>query len=182
MREGGIGRRIEAPDDAETCWALKAEKVNDWVRMARPGETIVYAGGPHLIRSAGVDAINKAGRDGLVRFNFRRSAGKGEYLATRLAAAARPATSPPTQPSPESERDYDDAALLMGLLCRLASNGRPCPQNRELGNMLGGVSPDRVSYLLRKNVTAGAIRIDALPRGGRVVTIAASGLTTARTE
>lgn len=168
---------------ADVCWALTRETVAEWVGSARPGEELVYAGGTHLIRSPGVEAITRAAQEGKVRLNFRRSDGKGgEYLATRRANGQSASPPPVDRNTVVVDDDLDEALMLFGVLCKLASRGRPCPTNRELGEMLGGIQPERISYLMSKNISAGRVRSEALPRGRRVVTIVASGLATGRGE
>jgi hypothetical protein len=166
---------------ADICWALTPASVRAWLEEAKPGDVLVYAKGTHLIRNDGVEAITRAAQAGKIRLNFRRGGdGSGEYIATRRPPdpSRLPHSSSLAQSATLSDRAFDDSAQLMGLLCRLAQHKRACPTNRALGDMMGGVSPERVSYLLRKNEAVKTIRVECAAGGQRVVTILASGLKT----
>lgn len=173
MAAGGISQAAIArgyEQRVDTCWSLTQAAVRDWLAASQPGEQIVYARGPNLNRTAGVEAMSRAGDEGKAVLNYRRAApGIGEWVATRRADPRRPAERPATVSEP------DDAALLLAVLRRLADRNRPCPTNRTLGEMLGGISPERVSYLLRKQISERRIAVEATGRGVRIVTIVATG-------
>ncbi len=166
----------------EQCWTLTRDAVDDFLRTAKAGDRLVYASGSHLLQTDGVKAIKRAADLNQLVLNFRRkSATVGEWIATRKRpAAAEPAPAPRRPIAPQL--DFDEGAQLMALLCNLARNRRPCGTNREIGDMLGGIAPERVSYLLRRQVAAEAIAVEQLAGGVRVVSIRASGLSTARPE
>lgn len=162
------------------AWALTRAAAEAWLARARPGEQLVYARGPRLLQSDGVKALQDRFDEGEVTFTTRRIAADDiAYIAERLAGGSRPAPHQRfarTAPPPD---DADEIAMLMATLRRLAAARRPCPTNRELGEMVGDIGPDRVAYLLRKLISARRIAVEALGNGRRVVTIIATGKRTA---
>jgi hypothetical protein len=170
-----------AEGQIEQCWTLTKAAAESFIRTAKAGDRVVYAVGSILLQTDGVKAITRAADLNQLVLNFRRrSASVGEWIATRKKPAAEPAPAPRRPIAPQL--DFDEAAQLLALLQNLARNRRPCPVNRQLGDMLGGSPPERVSYLLRKLVANEQIGVEQLAGGLRVVTIRASGLATARPQ
>jgi len=181
--------RAAAPSLADmpqgnATWVISAEALQAWADAARPGERRTYARAPSMglpRHEAGVRIARQLFDDGLVTLVQQRiNAEVTDYIAVRLDRNGRPAPqlrlAQPVPPMPAS----DEAAMMMAILRRIAAAKRVCPTNRELGRMVGGLTPDQAAYLLRKLVTAGRIRIDSYDRGGRVITITATGKRTAR--
>jgi hypothetical protein len=167
----------------QAAWAMTGDAVKDWVLGAKAGDTLVYAKAQslHSLRhSTGIKAINEMFDAGLITLTSRKlSPGFYSYIAQRLKTPSRPAPSARLAQR-VVDPDSDDLASLMQILRRFAARHRPCPTNRELGQMIGGLNPDQAAYLLRKAQSRGRIRIDATNYGQRVVTITASGKRTAR--
>lgn len=155
----------------DQCLALRADAITEWLETSQPGARIVYARGPQLIRTEGVQAITRAAKEGRVQLNQRRAApGIMDYIATRRSDPA------PVRREVRAEAPIaGDDAVLLRILERLAAGDRPCPTNRTLGTMMGGVRPDRVAYLLRSLRTRREIAIDRIGDGTRIVTITATG-------
>ena len=64
----------------------------DWLANAKPKAEYRYHTGSSLIGGKGIDAVRIAYNAGLVTLTQRRnSAGSFDYLAVRLARAAKPA-------------------------------------------------------------------------------------------
>ena len=161
-------------------WSLTPEAVERWATSARPGDRVVYARGPRLVRTAGVEAMSKLSDDGEVILNWRRkSPGVGEWLATRRAEPERvePRHRLLNQHAPEPERDELTRTLVV--LKRLALGGRPCPTNREIAKLADLNSADQAAYQLRKAISAKLIRVDTDSTDYRVVTILSTGRKTA---
>lgn len=164
---------------ADAVWALTEDAIERWMAGAKPGDELVYARGAQLIQSAGVRALQRHHDHGRVTFKQKRNGPfDTSYIAERLAEARRPAPAARLD-RPVFGEDNDELALLMAHLRRLATSGQPCPTNRELGAAIDVKSPDRVAYLLRKLISARRIKVEAVSRERRVVTICATGKTTA---
>lgn len=168
------------------AWALTGTAVDKWLARAKAGDELVYARGPRLLLSDGVRRLQEQFDAGAVTFKTRRIAADDvAYIAERLAGAARPNEALRlARPAPPAE-DADEVAMLMAILRRRAARNQSCPTNRELGAEIGELldqpplSADRVSYLLRKQVSLGKLRVDALGKGVRIVTLTATGQRTA---
>ena len=164
-------RRVDS-----TPWALPADKVEEWLKGAAPGERIVYAGGNRLVRTPGVEAMTQAADEGEVILNWRPGPNRiGEWLATRRATPVKvPATERLKSPKLLDDEDSEHGRVLK-LLKRVALGERPCPSNREIAQMARLNSPDQAAYQLRKLIMAKAIRVDTDTHGYRVVTILGTG-------
>lgn len=157
-------------------WALTQAAVDKWIDGARAGDELVYARGLRVVQSDGVRRLRELHDAGAIAFTSRRIGPEDTaFIAQRLSGGSRPAPAQRLARPPRADEDADEVAQLMAALRRLAAERKPCPTNRELGQMIGGVGPERVSYLLRKQIGASRIRVDALATGRRVVTIVATG-------
>lgn len=179
---GGIEQPAKPGDASQPEIIVEtADRVQAWFDAARAGEQIVYARGGSLPRQApGVLAVRKLHDDGrLILFQRRLAAFRFEYVAQRRAEASRPRTGAVARLMEVGRAGLDDDCTdLFAELKRRARLGLPCGTNRELGEELGGLSPDRVSYLFKKLQKAERISINSSGEE-RVVTIAASGARTA---
>lgn len=169
-----------AAEGAQRPWSLTEDAVNQWLDKARPGDTLVYArGGARPQPGAGVKAVQKAFDEGRVTFKqLRHGDFDYSFIAERKADPSRP----PAQSRINQRRiseDDDEIAMLMAVLRRRANRGLPMGTNRELGEDIGGVGPARVAYLLRKQIGAERITVEAVGIGVRVCTILATGKRTA---
>jgi hypothetical protein len=157
-------------------WALTAAAVDDWFGKAKAGDTLTYARGRGLLQSGGVRRLQELHDRGEITFKSRRIAADDfAFIAERRKADGRPSERERLAVRGRSAETDDELAALMAVLRRLAGRGLPCPTNRELGALIGGTGPDRVAYLLGLLVRGQRIRVEALARGLRVVTIAATG-------
>jgi len=171
--EGGPAMPPAKPED----WILTPGELERWVKGARQGERLIYAGGLQLVRGATAELARKLAADEEVTLNQRRAASGGfEYLATRnriRVAAPRPAQAGPV---------LDPAmSALMLKLKMIARQGGRCPSDAALGEAIG-LSKPQVKWALRKLVAAHQIRTRVVPTAAeskyRIVTIVASGLET----
>lgn len=180
MARGGEGAEMER------VWTLSAPAVEKWLEKARSGDQVVYARGDRLHPSDGVRALQVAHDEGRVTFKqVKHAEFDRSYIAQRCADPRRPG---PAQrlARPIPSEDNDEIALLMAALRRRAARSEPMGTNRELGEdiaelagMSAPVLPDRVAYLLRKQISAGRLRVEAAAIGCRVATIVATGKRTA---
>lgn len=169
---------LATPTDHDQPWALTAEAAEAWVAAAKAGDRTVYARGPRVPKCPGVAALQEHHDRGRVTFTAQRhGAFDYSFFVTRLAEPSRPAPAARIV-RPVHDEDYDDVALLMALLRRKARLRQPMGTNRELGDAIG-VGPDRIAYLLRKQISAGKIAVEAVAIGVRVTTIVATGARTA---
>ncbi len=176
-----MARGGEIPNAASECWAMVETMVNGWLATAKPGERLIYAKGPRLLRTAGVEAISRAGDEQRVRLNFTRGIdGVGHYLATMLPPAMR-ADAPRTAAIPRPEEpERDEEQRVLAVLRRHANMGKPCPTNVEIARQAQLKNADRAAYLLRLLISAQHIRVEAATDGQRIITIVGSGKRTAR--
>jgi hypothetical protein len=177
-----LPRRPLPPLGAAGPWALSRAAVDRWAGKAKAGDEIVYCRGERLIPSDGVRALQAMFDAGAVTFKTRKvSPHDTAFIAERLAGGSPPAAGQRLARRAPPPEDADEIAMLMAVLRRHATRQLPCPTNRELGEqlgeMLGGpaLEPDRVTYLLRKQISVGKIAVDVLAKGRRVVTIKATG-------
>lgn len=164
------------PDLEPGPWALTAGAVDSWIEKARAGETLIYARGRGLLQSGGVRRLQELHDQGAVTFKTRRIGPDDiAFIAQRRQGGEKPSGRERLAVRCRSAETDDEIALLMAALRRLAARDLPCPTNRELGRLIGGIGPDRVAYLLGLLVREKRIRVEALARGLRVVTIVATG-------
>lgn len=161
-------------------WAISVADFDAWVAGARPGETVIYAGGVAIPRHQPAWTHARVlADDGVVTLVSRRSAAGArtwEYLAQRLA--------PPVDVSPAPLRvvsdDDDPAAILLRELRRAANLGLPCPDNATLARRAGLRDAKAASYRIGCLVQGRVIAVEQQGPGlPRVVTMLATGKRTA---
>jgi hypothetical protein len=158
-----------------------AERVEAWFAAARAGAQFVYARGASLPKQApGALAVRKLLDQGLViTFQRKLAPFRYEYVAQRRAEPARRRTGAAIRLLEVGRAEInDECGDLLAELKRRGRHGETCGTNRELGEALGGLSPDRVSYLFKKLQKAERISVNS-SGDERVVTIAGTGLKTA---
>lgn len=155
-----------------------------WFKAAGPGSNVLFAAGPAvdwtepaaaLVKGwldAGAVTVHPSGRDGN---------GALRHIVKRAF--------PPVDTATRVARDRDFDATCEGRVFRLieeaALDGLPCPTNATIAELAGLRDADAASYRIKRLVAWGRLKVEAPhpahDRGaGRVVTIVASGLSTAR--
>jgi hypothetical protein len=159
-------------------WVLTRAAIEAWAERARPGKELVYARGPRPPQSDGMERLNELLEARAVTLATRKIAPDDyAFFVQRLpgdlpVAGAKRSRLSVRGPLTETN---DQIADLMGELRRLANRDLPCKTNRELGEDLGGLSPDRIAYLLRTCISNRLISVESLGPGVRVVTILSTG-------
>jgi hypothetical protein len=180
------GRGVPSHDE-RAPWSLNKTAVDRWMKNAKPGDELVYARGLTPQGSDGVEELRRLHDVGAVTFK-RRKLGDCDYsyMAERLNGGRPPAGAQKLGAAARAADDADEIARLMAMLRRKAARRELCPTNREIGVEIGEqlgcdpLPPERVSYLLRKQISSGRITVEAIANGRRVVTIVATGKRTAR--
>lgn len=173
-------QRQSSPSQGSS-WSLSAAAVEEWLESARPKDELIYARGPSLPQTPGVAAIKAAHDQGRVRVHFRRRDGEPQYLAVRRAEAVPPRVDVQlTRPKPADE-EHDQSAKLRAHLRALVRLGQSLGTNAEIGATLGGLSASTVRRLLRLEVEAGRLRLDAADANHRIATLLVDGRPTGRT-
>lgn len=141
---------------------VPAVEMRSWVRMARPGDCLVYCTGPTLPRGE-TSALARDLRDkGVVQLNVRRArgcAGSDYLMLKRAEAAARPAPvplKPVNDPDPATEAIYT-------ALARCAQRGRRAFSDRELAQIAGLSTRNQASWRVRRLVLEGRIATQIVP-------------------
>lgn len=192
MARGGSQLPLEAhrPLEAEEAllsvagpFVVAAHSVTSWTMHARPGLVCIYARVSRLSRGGVGERVRQLHAAGLLKMLPQRpaetAAGLFDYRAERTALPYHQA-----RPVPDEAGLSPDARLLMDLLVSVADEGRACPSDRDLSALLGMKSSNQVGRLMAQLRARHLIGIAALPGvgrvpGGRVVTIAATGASTA---
>ncbi len=164
-------------------YAVTPQAALEWARHARPGEKFIYFTGPALIQALPVvDTARKLHEAGEVIFVQER-AGPGirHYLMLKRRNAepkvlSRAAIDTPV-PGTRVDEDLED---LMAVLRRLANLGLECPTNSKLADMAGLKDAESARYRLGLLAACGRINVTTPVQGPRIVTIVASGRSTAR--
>jgi hypothetical protein len=178
MRRGGA----QAEQRAVTT-AVTAEAAIEWARHARPGEKFVYFTGPALLQAlpvvAAARALHEAGE--VIFVQERRSPGVRDYvmLKRRNVEPPRPLSRAGVEERAPGTKVDDDLEDLMAVLRRLAARGLVCPSNARLADMAGLKDAESARYRLGILQQAGRIAVRTPPVGARIVTIVATGLSTA---
>ena len=157
------------------CWGVDVGDFAAWLRTARPGDVIRYAGGPSLPRSMPIVApIARALAAGQVRTHLAREDGTIVYFAVRRGPDGSCAQAS-DWPEPGSA-----PARMIELLAATARAGKPCPSNAVLAIALGLSGKEQARYALRQLTEAGLVAVrNRGPKLRRIVTILASGERTA---
>lgn len=169
----------DRPAVEETSWAISVAAFDRWVAGARPGESVVYAGGSTIPRHQPAWAHAQAlVDDGVVTLVSRRAGGREwEWLAQRLdppLAAAAPVA------ARALVDEEDPVAILLRELRRAANLGLPCPDNATLARRAGLRDAKAASYRIGCLVQGRVIRVEQQGPGlPRVVTMLATGKSTA---
>lgn len=157
------------------CMSISIADFREWLAVARPGGEIVYATGPVLDQKR--DVVLLAGQyieAGLIRTHRRKVEGRWEYFAVRRDASAPP-------PKARVEAIDGVKGQMLSILRRAANLGQVCPTNTELARQLALKNGEAARYEFNQLVAGGHIRVANFgPRMRRVVTIVASGKTTAK--
>jgi hypothetical protein len=156
---------------------VTAEAVNEWSRIARPGDVLVYFTGCGLLKSLpAVQAADKLHAKGEVSF-FQQKRGPAlfDYCMQKRARPQRTLS----RAGIESTMS-EDLTVLLGVLKRLARTGQPCPSNAALAEECGFKDAESVRYRLALLVVRSAIDIATPLQGPRVITIHSTGLSTGR--
>jgi hypothetical protein len=191
--------RLVSPDDLQ-----------QWLATAAPGEAFTYFIGAMLVPGMAIVVAARAAseRGEVILTQRRREDRLFDYLATKRRNAERSLGgeslcgdprqanrgSRANQPLSRSGVDCsgsrafgrgvadadEEKEWLMAVLRRLASFGKPCPTNRELAAIAQLKDAESVRYRLGLLAAEGRIKIHTPPQGPRVVTIVASGRSTAR--
>jgi hypothetical protein len=166
------------PDHEASAFALTRQAIVEWADEAKPGDRIVYARAPSMQlpkHAGGVQAAREMYDSGRVTLAQQRiSASLTAYIAIR-SNGSKPPSPKLRLAGAAPDPDTDQCAKLMAILRNCAASERPCPTNRELGRMLGGMNGDQAAYLLRKLQSGNRIQIDQIGPSARRVTIRSSG-------
>ncbi len=173
----------------------RAEAVEHFGRTALPAETMVYFSGQWLVQSD--PAVRAARRliDLGLAIPTQKRLGPGlydYYLTKRRNAEATPISRGQIEPTrrgdaaalrhAQGDRNdiAEDCAKLMAVLRGLVARGAVCPPDAELAARAFIGSKDAVRYRLNLLQANGRINLATTADGSRVVTIVASGRSTAR--
>jgi hypothetical protein len=161
-------------------WTRSAGAIRDWVGTAPAGAEMVYAQERHLARgSEGAALVRRLVAGGHVTC-FQRPLGGGvkAYVIHRLRLQRG---SVGRAPKPAVPKLDGDMARVMNILRACARDRLPCPTNRDLAKRAGVGNADQASYVLKKLVRDGFIRVTIVnaATGQRVVTILATSAQTA---
>lgn len=159
-------------------WAIDLPDFERWLEQADVKAELVYAGGPALPQAMPVViAVREAVAAGDVRSHQRKVDGRWEYFVVRRRpdVAPRPGRSARDAIAPDSLKGQ-----MLSRLSIAAANARPCPTNAELAMALGLKDAEAARYVFNQLHSMGRISVAARgPRMRRVVTIVASGQSTA---
>lgn len=160
------------------CMSISVEDFRAWLADATPGQDIVYATGPVLDQKR--DVVLLAGQyiaAGLIRTHRRKVEGRWEYFAVRRDSRV----DGPTMAAPPAGQIEGLRGQMLALLRRAANLAQACPTNAELARQLNLKNGEAARYEFNQLVAGGHIRVKNYgPRMRRVVTIVASGKTTAK--
>lgn len=157
-----------------TSSVLSVAEVNRWLAASQPGERLIYARGPVLLRGDTTKRLRDLADAGEVALFQPRSKDQPgfDYLAVRqLVRRRRKVRSAAVAP---------DLVMLavLDLLRSAAKRGARCPTDAEMAVRLGLREP-QIHWRVRKLVVIGAIatRIVSTPSTPkyRIVTIVSSG-------
>lgn len=175
MAAGGIAAAMKAFSGAEA--------VEEWARKARPGETLVYHSGAFLVKSLAAvraaDALIERGE--AIPVQVRIGPGQFDYCLQKRANAERQLSAGAINGRKVgSAIDAEEYEQLLAVLRRLANFKQACPSNKELARLAELKDAESVRYRLTQLSIAGVIAVRTPPQGVRVVTIVASGRSTAK--
>ncbi|CAN5337825.1 hypothetical protein BH10PSE12_BH10PSE12_02970 [soil metagenome] len=160
-------------------WGIALGDFEAWLVAADAGQEIVYAGGPAMPHGmAVVAAVTEATKAGDVRAHTRRVEGRIEYFAVRRRPEVMARTG---RGARDAIAAHSVAGQIFAHLIAAAAAERPCPTNPELARTLGLKDAEAARYGFNQLVAGGRIMVaNNGPRMRRIVTIVASGQTTAR--
>lgn len=151
-----------------TTYAEVAE-LEGWLRVAEPGEKMVYAIGPALGRNAAAKQLASRWHDeGKVRLH--REGSTYIMVARRQVGDARPDTS--------AHRIGPAEGRLMDVISRLADEAKPLPVLELLAELAGLPTRQAADYRLRILQGAGLVKLTC-EAGVRVAEVVATGARTA---
>lgn len=176
---GGGGTAEKTRALGPLCWGIDVGDFAAWLRTARAGDVIRYAGGPTLPRSMPiVSAVARALAAGQVRTHQPREDGTIIYYAVRRSEGEDrdgAGADSGTAPDPDSP-----GGRMLALIDRTAREGRPCPSNAVMAIALGLKGKEQARYVLGQLLDGGHVRVrNRGPKLRRIVTVTASGLSTA---
>lgn len=160
-----------------------AQAVEEWASSARPGEIFIYHSGDRLVQSlpAVTAARSLHDRGEVLLFQKKLGPGQYDYCIQKRANAERQLSAGQLAGRPVGTAiDQEEYDQLIAVLRRLANFKLPCPTNRELAQLAELKDAESVRYRLTQLSIAGVIIIRTPPQGPRVITIAASGRSTAQ--
>lgn len=145
-----------------------------WLRRARPGERLVYARGPYLLRCSAADHVRSLYQRREIDLHQRRATGCVglEYLAVRLERAR---TADAQREAPASDEALDK---ILAIFRRETNFGRPASSDAQLARAVGLATAPQAAWRVAKLRKAGLIRTQVVtddPEIKRVVTIVATG-------
>lgn len=170
------------PCETVTRPIASAEAVEEWARRARPGDTFVYHSGGFLVKSLPAVTAARSLVDRGEALFFQRKLGPGQYdycIQKRANAERQLSAGQLAGRQVGTAIDQEEYDQLMAVLRRLANFKLPCPTNRELAEMAELKDAESVRYRLTQLSIAGVIGVRTPPQGPRVITITASGRSTA---
>jgi hypothetical protein len=172
------------PDStAQPRQPVTIDALHAWLDQAAPGDSFTYFVGSYLVPGMAIVAAARAASDrGAVLLTQRRREDRlFDYLATKrrnaepVAAPARRGVSRGPCGVADEEKEW-----LMAVLRRKASLSLPCPTNRQLAEEAQLKDAESVRYRLGLLQQEGRIAIQWIDADRRVITIVASGRSTAR--
>lgn len=189
---GPGGRNGVAPRPVPLAEAVDAkmsgDAVKEWARRARPGEVLVYYSGAFLVKAMpavrAADALIAAGE--VIPIQKKLGPGRYDYSIQKRRNAERQLSAGALGGSATARRvgvavDGEELERLMAVLRRLANFRLPCPVNAELARLAQLKDAEAARYRLKLAEEQGLIRVRVpTPGAQRVVTIIASGRSTAR--
>jgi hypothetical protein len=149
-----------------------------------PGERFVYftGAGAHPIAAGGGRGAQARGKPAR-SCSCRSAKGPGvrDYimLKRRNAEPPQPLSRAGVELRPPGTRVDEEIEDLMAVLRRLAALGVECPTNAKLADLASLKDAESARYRLGLLEQQGRINVRTPPEGARVITIIASGLTTA---
>lgn len=184
MPAGGQTRTADAAAQTEPMRPLAtAQAVEEWASRARPGETFVYHSGAFLVQSLPAVTAARSLVDKGEAIFFQRKLGPGQYdycIQKRANAERQLSAGQLAGRQVGTPVDAEDYERLMAVLRRLANFRMPCPPNAELAQLAKLRDARGVRYRLQQLESGGLIRITTPTDCRRVITILASGKSTAR--